>query len=565
MKKKIIVVGGVAGGASAAARARRLDENADIIMFEKGPHLSFSNCSLPYYLSGMVRDSQHLVMMRPQDFQKKYNIDGRIYSEVLSIHPEEKNVVVFNEKTQETYKESYDTLILSPGAAPIMPKSIEGIEKSHVFSVRNVVDIENVKTYIDQNQVKKAVVVGGGFIGVEVAENLQESGVRVSLVEAMNQIMAPFDFDMAQILHKEMLDHGVDLIVNDGVKTIGENTVELQSGKSITADIVIMAIGVVPETSLAQKAGLDIGETGGIKVNEHYQTSDPNIFAVGDAIEVQHQLTEKATRLPLAGPAQRQARAAVDYAYGKNPLNKGVLGSSVIRIFTMNAASTGLNEKTAKAAGIDYQTVYVMPSDKVGLMPDASTLHFKLLFEKKTGRVLGGQGIGKGNVDKRIDVLATFIRMGGTLEELKDLELCYSPLFGTAKDVINMAALVGLNLFNGVYKQVPVSQVRQLVEDNAVIIDVREKAEFAYGHFKNAINIPLSELRERIHEIPKDKTVYLHCRTSQRSYNAICALQGLGYENVVNISGSFLGACYYEYFQDVIEKREPIVTQYNFR
>lgn len=564
MSKRILIVGGVAGGASAAARARRIDETADIIMFERGPHVSFSNCSLPYHLSGMVENSGWLVMMDPEEFKKKYNLEARVNSEVIEIKRAEKKIVVKDVNTNETYEEAYDKLVLSPGANPILPQSIDGINSDHVFIVRNVVDIKKLKAYIDENNVKKATVVGGGFIGVEVAENMHMAGIHVSLVEALDQVMSPFDYDMAQILHKEMLDKGVDLIVSDGVKKIKEKSIELNSGREVETELVVMSIGVFPETTLAKQADLDIGETGGIKVDHNYLTSDPDIYAVGDAIEVFHRITHKPTRLALAGPAQRQARAAADHIFGKSNVNKGVIGSSVVRVFDMNAASTGLNEKTAKAAGIAYDFVYVMPGDKVGLIPDANTMHFKLLYEYPTGRIIGAQAIGKGNVDKRIDVIATMITMNGTLEDLKELELCYAPLFGTAKDVVNFAALVALNVLDGVIKQVPVYKVRELVEKNAVIIDVREKGEYAYGHLKNAINIPLSELRERANEIPKDQVVYLHCRSSQRSYNAIMALQGLGFDNLVNISGSFLGISYYEYFQDVTQKREPIVTQYNF-
>jgi rhodanese-related sulfurtransferase len=326
-----------------------------------------------------------------------------------------------------------------------------------------------------------------------------------------------------------------------------------------------MAIGVKPETSLAKEAGLEIGETGGIKVDHNYLTSDKDIYAVGDAIEVYNKLTHKPSKLALAGPAQRQARAVADHIYNIPHNNKGVIGSSVVKIFDLGAACTGLNEKTAKRAGISYDFVYIIPTDKVGLMPDSNVMHFKLIYEYPTGKILGAQAIGKGNVDKRIDVIAAMIEMGGTLEDLKELELCYSPMFGTAKDVVNHAALVGLNLLYGRFKQVPVSKVRELVESNAFIVDVREKNEYEEGHLKNAINIPLSEIRERLDEIPKDKPVYLHCRSSQRSYNAVMALQNLGYKNVINISGSYLGICCYEYYEDQVTGREKIVTKYNFK
>lgn len=564
MSKRILVVGGVAGGASAAARARRLDESAEIIVFEKGPHVSFSNCSLPFHLSGIVEDKDSLVLMCPEKFKSQYNIEVRVNNEVTKINRDKKTITVKDLTTGKEYEEAYDKLVLSPGASPIRPNSIEGVHNKNVFTVRNVVDIDKLNTYIKENNIKDVAVIGGGFIGLEVAENLRLAGINLTLVEALNQVMAPFDYDMVQILHKEIMDKGVNLILSDGVKKIGEDYIELQSGKKVKAEAVVMAIGVRPETSLAKEAGLEIGETGGIKVDHNYRTSDKDIYAVGDAIEVYNRLTHKPSRLALAGPAQRQARAAADHMYGMTVTNNGVIGSSVIKVFDMNAACTGLNEKQAKQAGINYDFVYIIPGDKVGLMPNSNPMHFKLLYEVPTGKVLGAQAIGRGAVDKRIDVIATLIMMDGTLEDLKELELCYSPMFSTAKDVVNYAALVGLNILNGVYKQVPVTKVRELVENNACIIDVREEDEYEQGHIVNAINIPLSQLRNRVDEIPKDKPVYLHCRSSQRSYNAIRALQAMGFDNLYNISGSFLGLSYYEYFNDQVTGRDKIVTEYNF-
>lgn len=562
--KKIIVVGGVAGGASAAARIRRLDEGAQIVMFEKGPHVSFSNCSLPYHLSGIVENSKRLLLMNPESFEAKYNIDARVSSEVVKVNRAEKTVTVKNSDTGETYEESYDQLILSPGASPIVP-NIAGVQLPHVFTVRNVVDIERLQQAIVEKDAKNIAVIGGGFIGVEVAENLKLAGRGVSLVEFAPQILTPFDEDMVQILHKEMVDKGVELIVNDGLAKISETAVTLNSGKEVQADIVVLAIGVRPETSLASEAGLEIGETGAIKVNQNYQTNDRNIYAVGDAIEVYHRLLNKPTRLALAGPAQRQARAVADHIYGMPVVNKGVIGSSSIQVFDYNAAATGLTERIAKQAGFNTEAVYVIAPDKVGLMPSSNPLHFKLIFEVPTGRILGAQAIGKGNADKRIDVMATLITMNGTIEDLKELELSYSPMFSTAKDVVNMAALVATNIMHGRFKQVRVSEVRSLVESGAVIIDVREVNEFANGHLKGAINIPLSQFRERMHEIPKDVPVYVHCRSAQRSYNAVMALENSGYENVYNISGSFLGISLYEAYNDQVLNREPIVTTYNFK
>lgn len=564
MGKKIVIVGGVAGGASVAARARRLDEHAEIIMFDKGPHVSFSNCSLPYHLSGIVEDSQKLVLMNPEIFKKRYNIEARVSQEVVKINRKEKTISVKNLATGELYEETYDHLVLSPGAKPIRP-NLEGVNNANVFTVRNVADIEKMDRFIKTEKVQKAAVVGGGFIGVEVVENLKLAGLDVSLVEFADQVMTPFDYDMAQILHKELVDHGVELILNDGLAKISDSFVETNSGRKIEADVVVLAIGVKPETALAEDADLEIGETGAIKVNHNYQTSDQNIYAVGDAIEVHHRLLNKPTRLALAGPALKQARAAADHMYGIPNRNQGVIGSSSIHLFDLNAAATGLNARTAKDAGIPHDSVYVMPGDKVGLMPNSNPMHFKLVYEYPTGRILGAQAIGKGNVDKRIDVIAAIIKLNGTIEDLKDLELTYSPMLGTARDVVNHAALVAENQLHGLYKEVKVSQVRDLVESNAFIIDAREKGEYQAGHLKNAVNIPLSEFRDRLDEIPTDQPVYIHCRSGQRSYNMVMALNNLGYENIYNISGSYLGINIYEYFNDLVSRREKIVTQYNFK
>ncbi|PID21474.1 pyridine nucleotide-disulfide oxidoreductase [Sporosarcina sp. P3] len=560
---KIVVIGGVAGGASTAARIRRMDEQAEIIMFEKGPHVSFSNCSLPFYLSGIVEDSDQLVLMDPVAFKNKYNIEARVKQEVIAINRKEKTVSVSHLLTGETYEESYDRLVLSPGASPIVP-NLDGVDSKHVFTVRNVEDIERLNNYVETKDIDNIAVIGGGFIGVEVAENLKLAGRNVSIIEFANQVMMPFDYDMAQILHKELMDKGIEVIVEDGLAKIDDSHITLNSGKQVDAQVVVLAIGVRPETTLAKEADLEIGELGGIKVDANYRTNDQSIYAVGDAIEVYHQLLHKPTRLALAGPAQRQARAAADHMYGIPHQNKGVIGSSSIQIFDLVAASTGLNEKMATSAGIQHDSVYIIAPDKVSLMPTSNPLHFKLVFEVPTGKILGAQAIGKGNADKRIDVIATLISMGGTLEDLKELELTYSPMYSTAKDVVNLAALVALNILYGRYEQVHVSEVRELVERNAVIIDVREENEFARGHILNAVNIPLSQLRDRMEEVPKDVPVYVHCRSSQRSYNALMALQNSGFDNIVNISGSFLGICLYEYFNDVVLDREKIVTEYNF-
>lgn len=564
---KLVVVGGVAGGASAAARARRLDAKAEIVIFEKGEHVSFSNCCLPYYLSGTIADSEDLILMDPESFLCQHNIDVRIKSEVIAINRAEKKVSVKNLLTGEEYEEPYDKLVLSPGAKPIRPSGIQGIDRENVFTVRNVADIRALKRYAGQEGVNQVVVVGGGFIGIEVAENLRNAGKEVSLIEGMEQIMPPFDYDMAQILHKELDDHGVRLYLSGTVTTVESGYVKAVSeGQEFTvlADLVVMAAGVEPETGLAKDAGLEIGETRGIIVNHNYQTNDPDIYAVGDAIEIYHALTHKKGRLALAGPAQRQARAAADHICGIPNRCRGYIGSSCIRIFGQNAASTGLNEKMAEQAGYTYDSVLVFPMDKVGLMPESHYMAFKLVFEVPTGRLLGAQAIGPGAVDKRIDVIASMITMHAVLEDLKDLELCYSPIFGTAKDVVNYAALVGLNILYGRYRQVHVCEVRKLVESGAYIVDVREEGEFLAGHLNGAHNIPLSQLRSRMDEIPRDIPVYLHCRSSQRSYYALCCLQGNGFDNLYNISGSYLGISLYEYFNDKARQRTPIMDRYNF-
>jgi NADPH-dependent 2,4-dienoyl-CoA reductase/sulfur reductase-like enzyme/rhodanese-related sulfurtransferase len=565
MGRKILIVGGVAGGASAAARLRRNNEADQIIMFERGPHVSFSNCSLPYHLSGIIKDPDDLVLMNPKLFLKQYNIDARINSEVIAINRENKSVTVRKVDTGEEYTESYDKLILSPGASPIVPK-LPGLDKVNIFTVRNVVDIDKLNKFINNIETKDVTVIGGGYIGVEVAENLRMGGYNVSLVEATNQILRPFDYDMVQIFHKELLDHGIDLILGDKVESFEDDKVVLASGKILDAKAVVMAIGVFPETSLAKESGLEIGETGAIKVDKNYLTNDPDIYAIGDAIEVYNALTQTMTKLSLAGPALKQARAVADHINNKTTINRGYIGSSSIKVFDYNGASTGLNESLIKYLdmNIKYDIVHLILSDKVGIMPDASPMHFKLLFEVPTGRILGAQAIGKGNVTKRIDVIATVIKFGGSVEDLKDLEFSYAPPFTTAKDIVNYAGYIGSNLLNGDFKQVNVDKVRELVENNNIIIDVREKYEFKYGRIKEAINIPLSELRDRIDEIPKDRPVYLHCKTGQRSYNAALVLQNMGYDKVYNITGSFLGLSFYEYYNDIVSKRDKIVTEYIF-
>ena len=563
--KKVLIIGGVAGGASTAARLRRHSEEDRIIMFEKGPHVSFSNCGLPYHLSGMISEVEKLVLMSPQKFLAQYNIEARVNSEVIEIDRKNKEVVVKDSVTKKTYRESYDKLVLSMGAKPIVPK-FEGLDSVNIFTIRNVVDINRLNLFVKERKDKKITVIGGGFIGIEAAENLREAGYEVTLIEAADQILKIFDYDMVQRLQKEMYDKGVELIVGDKVEKFKKNCVVLESGKVIISEVVVLAIGVAPDTELAVKAGIELGKTGAVKTDNNYMTNDRDIYAVGDIIEVYSPLFNDYFKLSLAGPAQKQARAVADHINGRVVDNRGYIGSSVIKVFDFNGASTGLTESLIKARGmsLNYETIEIIPSDKVGLMPNANPMYFKLIFEVPTGRVLGAQAIGKGNVDKRIDVIASVIKFGGTIEDLKDLELCYAPPFGTAKDVVNFGGYVASNVLERRFKQEHFSKVRELLEAGECIIDIREKGEYAEGHLKGVPNIPLSELRERVNEIPKDGTVYLQCRSVQRSYNACLLLQNLGYTNVVNVTGGILGISMYEYFNDKTKNRESILTKYFF-
>ena len=563
--KKILIIGGVAGGASAAARLRRHSEEDQIVMFEKGPHVSFSNCCLPYHLSGVVESADNLVLMSPEKFMKQYRIEARVNNEVINIDRAKKEVTVKNSVTGEEYTENYDKLILSMGAKPIVPK-IPGIENVNTFTIRNVVDIDRLNKFIKNTDSKNVTVIGGGFIGVETVENLKEAGFNVTLVEAAAQIMKPFDYDMVQILHKEIYDKGVNLILGDKVVGFEKDTVILESGKKIEAQAVVMAIGVTPETELAVKAGIELGKTGAIKVNQNYMTNDRDIYAVGDGIEIYSSLFNDYFKLSLAGPAQKEARSVADHINGMRIDNRGYIGSSVIKVFDYNGASTGLTEAAIKERklNINYETVDMIPGDRVGLMPEARPAHFKLIYEVPTGRVLGAQAIGKGEVCKRIDVIATVIKFGGTIDDLKDLELCYAPPFGTAKDITNFAGYIATNLMNDDFRQVHFHEVRELVENGAFIIDVREKDEYDLSHLNTSVNIPMSEIRERINEIPKDRPVYIHCRSGQRSYNVCLLLSHLGFTNIWNISAGFMGISFYEFFNDKAMNRKPILTNYNF-
>ena len=504
-----------------------------------------------------------MILVTPDTFWQRYRIHARTRMEALAIDRQDKTVRARDLETGQEETLPYDILFLSPGASPIMPAKLPGIQLPHVFSVRNVVDVERIDAYIKEHPVREAAVIGGGFIGLEMAENLHQRGLKVTVADMASQVMLPFDHDMAQLLHKEIMGHGVQLALFDGLGEFHAGHVTLASGRKIPAQVVIMAIGVRPETSLAVGCGLEIGTTGGIKVDGAMRTSDDSIFAVGDAVEVIRFQTGEPCRLPLAGPALRQARQAATAQTEEASDIPGVLGSSVIRVFGLTAASTGMNEKALADAGVDYGTAFVVVNDIVGIMPGASPLFLKLLFEKPAGKVLGAQAIGQGAAEKRIDVIATAIRFGATVYDLKDLDLCYSPLYSTARDPVNQAALQATNLLEGKVRQVPFSQMRALAEKGEYLLDVREEDEYALGHVKGARNIPLSQLRERMDEIPRDRPVFAYCRSGARSYNAARAMAQDGLD-AYNIAGSFLALSWHEYYQDQVSDREPIVTSYNF-
>ena len=551
--KKILIVGGVAGGATAAARLRRLDETSQIIMFERGEYISFANCGLPYYIGGVIENREALLVQTVEGMSKRFNLDIRNFSEVVSIDPENETISVKNLKTNEEYKESYDELILSPGASPIKP-AIPGLDKAdNVFTLRNIPDTDRIKAYVDDNRPKEAVVIGGGFIGVEMAENLVERGVKVHLIEMLDQVMAPFDYEMAQILHGHMEDNGVDLILGDGVDSFKNdgNTIVLKSGKQISTDMTILSIGVRPENQLAKDAGLDLGPRGHILVDENMMTSKDHIYAVGDAIQTKDLIFQEGASIALASPANRQARIVADRINGIDSKYKGVLGTSVAKVFDMTASSTGNNEKKLKQMGIEnYETVHLHPLSNAGYYPTANPMDLKLIFEVPSGKVLGAQAIGYTGVEKRIDVIATAIAAGMTVRELQDIELAYAPPFSSAKDPVNMAGYAASNILDGLVKKVDVMEIDQLVEDGEYLLDIRTGEEYSLGNINGSVNIPLDELRDRMDEIPKDRIIYVNCQVGLRGYLGCRILNQNGF-NTYNLDG---GYSLYSNYKRVIKK-----------
>ncbi|WP_442598310.1 CoA-disulfide reductase [Neobacillus sp. D3-1R] len=540
MSKKIIIVGGVAGGATAAARLRRLDETSTIVLFERGEHISFANCGLPYYIGETIKDRNKLLVQTVEGMSKKFNLDIRNLTEVVEINRENKTISAKNLQTNEVYEESYDTLILSPGARPIVP-NFEGLaDAKNVFTLRNIPDTDKIKSFVDEQLPKKAVVIGGGFIGLEMAENLVERGIEVTVVELGKQVMAPIDFEMASIVHTHMKEKGVNLILEDGVKAFKDqgNTIELASGTQISTDMVILSIGVSPENKLAVMAGLNVGQRGGIQVNEYLQTNDPNIYAIGDAIEVKDYINGNAAMIPLAGPANRQGRIVANNVYGKNEKYKGTLGTAIAKIFDLAVAATGINEKQLIQLGKKYQAVHIHPSCHATYYPGAAAIALKLLFNPETGAIYGAQAVGTDGVDKRIDVISTAIKGNLTVFDLTEIELSYAPPFSSAKDPVNMAGYVASNIIDEDVSTVQWNEIDEIVENGGLLIDVREPKERENGFIKGSINIPLGEIRDRLAEIPKDQTVYVSCQVGLRGYLGSRILSENGYD-VKNLDGGW--------------------------
>ena len=539
---KTVIVGGVAGGATAAARIRRLNEQAEIVVFERSGYISYANCGLPYYIGGTIEDEGDLTLQTPESFYKRFRVQMNVHHEVTAINPESKTVTVKNLKNGELFDESYDKLILSPGAKPVKP-NFEGIDSDKIFTLRTVEDTLEIKQYLNKNHPKSAVIVGGGFIGIEVAENLRNLGIGVTLVEAAEQLMAPFDSDMASFIHAEVRKNGVNLMLGQFVEGFADTEegvdVKLKDSPTLHTDMVVMAIGVTPETTLAKEAGLELGIKNSIVVNDRMETSVPDIYAVGDAVQIKNFVTDKDTLISLAGPANKQGRIAEDNICGIDSRYMGGQGSSVIKIFQMTAASTGINEKMAKALGISADRVILSPMSHAGYYPGGKVMTVKVLFEKETYRLLGAQIIGFDGVDKRIDVIATAICAGMKAYELAELDLAYAPPYSSAKDPVNMAGYIIENIKNGIVKQWYYEDTEDLQNDeNVTLLDTRTPREYSHGHVEGFINIPVDELRERIDELDKTKPIYVICQSGLRSYIATRILKGNGFD-CYNFAGGF--------------------------
>jgi NADPH-dependent 2,4-dienoyl-CoA reductase/sulfur reductase-like enzyme/rhodanese-related sulfurtransferase len=545
-KKRIVIVGGVAGGASAAARARRLCEECEIIVFERGPHVSFANCGLPYFVGGEIVAQDSLLLQTPATLRARFNLDVRVKTEVLSIDRTAQVVKVRELATGREYEQSYDSLILSTGASPLRPP-IPGIERAGHFTVRNIPDVEHIMAWIKDCNACRAVVVGGGYIGLEMAEQLKHRGLGVTLVEALPQVMMPLDPEMAAWLHAELKASGVELHLGDSVAAFEEpnpgetaraSIVVLKSGKRIEADIVVLGLGVRPETLLAKNAGLELGALGGIRVNKHLQTSDPKVYAVGDAIEVHDAVTGAWSIIPLAGPANRQGRIAADNIFGRPSRYEGTWGTAILRLFKLSAGCTGANEKSLRKAGIRFEALHLHPGSHAGYYPGAERIAMKILFAPDTGKLLGAQAVGQDGVAKRIDILATALKGGMTVNDLAELELAYAPPFGSAKDAVNMAGMAAQNVLTGDVQLMQWNEIAALDPQQTVLLDVRNHAERARGFIPGSIHIPLDEIRARMNELPRDREIVVSCLTGQRSYFACRILAQHGFR-VRNLTGSY--------------------------
>ena len=537
---KYVIVGGVAGGATAAARIRRNTEDAEIILFEKGEYISYANCGLPYYIGGVIAEREKLFVHTPQAFGKRFNIDVRTQSEVVAVHPAEKTVDI-RTSDGKTYTEHYDKLLLSPGASPVRPP-LPGIDNEGIFTLRNVNDTDAIKGYLQQHKVKRAVIIGAGFIGLEMAENLQEAGAEVAVVEMANQVMAPIDFSMASLVHEHLLQKGVRLYLEKAVdafeRTANGLEVIFKSGERLSADMVLLSIGVRPNTSLATEAGLEIGEMRGIKVNDYLQTSDEHIYAVGDAIEFRHPLTDKPWLNYLAGPANRQARIVADnMVFGNEVTYEGAIGTSIAKVFDMTVAASGLPAKRLKQAGIDYLSATIHSGSHAGYYPDALQMSIKITFSPTDGKLLGAQIVGYNGVDKRIDEFSQVIKHNGTVYDLMALEQAYAPPFSSAKDPVAVAGYVAGNILNGKMHPLYWRELQVADLSKITLVDVRTPDEFALGSLKGAVNIPLDDMRERMQEIPQDKPIYLYCGVGLRGYLASNILLMNGYKEVKNLIG----------------------------
>ena len=539
---KVVIVGGVAGGATAAARIRRLNEQAEIVVFERSGYISYANCGLPYYIGDVITDPEDLTLQTPESFYSRFRVNMKVRHEVTAIHPERKTVSVKNLETGEEFDESYDKLILSPGAKPTQPR-LPGVGLNKLFTLRTVEDTFRMKEFIRTNHPKSAVLAGGGFIGLELAENLRELGMEVTIVQRPKQLMNPFDPDMAAFIHNEMRKHGVKLALGHTVEGFEERDggvdVLLKDETPLHADMVVLAIGVTPDTGLAKEAGLELGVKGSIVVNDRMETSVPDIYAVGDAVQVKHFVTGQDVLLSLAGPANKQGRIAADNICGGDSRYPGSQGSSVIKVFDLTAATTGINETNAKKAGLDVDKVILSPMSHAGYYPGGKVMTMKVVFEKESYRLLGAQIVGYEGVDKRIDVLATAIHAGMKATQLKDLDLAYAPPYSSAKDPVNMAGFMIENIANGILKQWHLEDASGLPRDGSVtLLDTRTVKEYARGHVDGFVNIPVDELRERLGELDKSKPVYVICQSGLRSYIACRILAGNGY-NCYNFSGGF--------------------------